>query len=94
MEKKRFYYVVVSFMRKDGMKMKTAVHSRIVGEDEDDIKLYPIFKTIKSVEEFLVKANIGAIPATILIENVTEISEEDYNALEERSAALKKEKEG
>ena len=74
--------------------MKTAVHSRIVGEDEDDIKLYPIFKTIKSVEEFLVKANIGAIPATILIENVTEISEEDYNALEERSAALKKEKEG
>lgn len=74
--------------------MKTAVHSCIVGENEDEIKLYPIFKTIKSVEEFLINSNIDAIPATILIENVTEISEEDYNALEERSAALKKKKEG
>lgn len=74
--------------------MKTAVHSRIVGENEDEIKLYPIFKTIKSVEEFLINSKIDAVPATILIENVTEISEQDYNAIEERAAALKKEKEG
>ena len=94
MEKKRFYYLVVSFMRKDGVKMKTAVHSRVVGTEDEELKFYPIFKSIKSVEDFLMKFNIDAVPATILIENVTEISEEDYNALEERSVALKKEKEG
>lgn len=89
MEKKRFYYVVVSVMRKDGTRLQTSVHSCIKGtEDEDDLK----YKTIKSVENHFKGTEI--IPATIIIENVTEISEQDYNALEERSAALHKEKEG
>lgn len=92
MEKKRFYYVVTSFMRKDGTRTMTSVHSCIVGENEDEVKFYPIYKTIKCVEKHFKGTDI--IPATIIIENVTEISEEDYNALEERSAALKKEKEG
>ena len=93
MEKKRFYYVVVSVMRKDGTRWQTSVHSCIKGtEDEDDLKFYPIYKTIKSVENHFNGTEI--IPETIIIENVTEISEQDYNALEERSAALHKEKEG
>ena len=93
MEKKRFYYVVVSVMRKDGTRLQTSVHSCIKGtEDEDDLKFYPIYKTIKSVENHFKGTKI--IPATIIVENVTEISEQDYNALEERSAALHKEKEG
>ena len=93
MEKKRFYYVVVSVMRKDGTRLQTSVHSCIKGtEGEDELKFYPIYKTIKSVENYFKGTEI--IPATIIIENVTEISEQDYNAIEERAAALKKEKEG
>lgn len=92
MEKKRFYYVVVSVMRKDGTRLQTSVHSCIKGtEDEDELKFYPIYKTIKSVENYFKDTEI--IPATIIIENVTEISEQDYNAIEERAASLKKEKE-
>ena len=80
-------------MRKDGTRLQTSVHTCIKGtEDEDDLKFYPIYKTIKSAENHFKGTEI--IPATIIVENVTEISEQDYNALEERSAALRKEKEG
>ena len=79
-------------MRKNGTRTMTSVHSCFEGtEDEDELKFYPIYKTIKSVENYF--KNTEIIPATILIENVTEISEQDYNAIEERAAALKKEKE-
>lgn len=93
MGKKRFYYAVASFMRKNGTRTMTSVHSCFEGtEDEDELKFYPIFKTIKCVENYFKDTDI--IPSTIIIENVTEISEKDNNAIQEYSAALKKEKEG
>lgn len=93
MKKKRFYYAVASFKRKNGTRTLTSVCSCFEGtEDDDELKFYPIFKTIKCVENYFKDTDI--IPSTIIIENVTEISEKDYNAIEEYSAALKKDKEG
>lgn len=69
-------------MRKNGTRTMTSVRSCFEGtEDEDELKFYPIFKTIKCVENYFKDTDI--IPLTIIVENVTEISEKDYNAIEE-----------
>lgn len=40
-------------MRKNGTRTMTSVHSCFEGtEDEDELKFYPIFKTIKCVENY------------------------------------------
>ena len=79
-------------MRKNGTRTMTSVHSCFEGtEDEDELKFYPIFKIIKCVENYFKGTNI--IPSTIIVENVTEISEKDYNAIKEYFVAPKKEKE-
>ncbi len=78
MEKKKFYYVVVSFMRSDRKDTKAMLPVTVsVSEEDNPSLLLPIAKLIRYVEEHYKDA---AIPSTILIENVVEITEGDYKS--------------
>ena len=83
MKKKRFYYAVVSFMRKDkeNTKVMFPMTCKVDNEDGDvELKHFPVYQLIKDTADY---HNEICIPQTILVENVFEISEEDYNNIRE-----------
>lgn len=84
--KKRFYYATISFMRKDKENLLAKLPVTIsVCKETDGSDLFPVTSAVKQVEEF---AKDIAIPKTILVDNVIEISEADYNAYNERAQEL------
>lgn len=90
MKKKRFYYAVVSFMRKDNDRVWSKGSVSVMNDSNS--ALFPLMETIKQVGE--VYSDIANL-ATLQIDNCIEISKEDYNAFRERSKKLdEEEKEG
>lgn len=73
--KKRYFYVVASFMRKDIAKTQNKVDLTIMKEDGS--ALFPLMEAIKVVSEGYSEI---ADPATIQFDNYLEISKEDYEA--------------
>lgn len=90
MKKKRFYYAVVSFMRKDNDRVWSKGSVTVMNDSNS--ALFPLMETIKQVgEKYSDIANL----ATLQIDNCIEISKEDYNAFSERLKKLdEEEKEG
>lgn len=73
--KKRYFYVVASFMRKDIAKTQSKVDLTIMKEDGS--ALFPLMEAIKVISEGYSEI---ADPATIQFDNCIEISKEDYEA--------------
>lgn len=73
--KKRYFYVVASFMRKDIAKTQSKVDLTIMKEDGS--ALFPLMEAIKVISEGYSEI---ADPATIQFDNFFEISKEDYEA--------------
>lgn len=73
--KKRYFYVVASFMRKDIAKTQNKVDFTIMKEDGS--ALFPLMEAIKVVSEGYSEI---ADPTTIQFDNYFEISKEDYEA--------------
>lgn len=73
--KKRYFYVVASFMRKDIAKTQSKVDLTIMKEDGS--ALFPLMEAIKVVSEGYSEI---ADPTTIQFDNYFEISKEDYEA--------------
>lgn len=73
--KKRYFYVVASFMRKDIAKTQNKVDLTIMKEDGS--ALFPLMEAIKVVSEGYSEI---ADPTTIQFDNYFEISKEDYEA--------------
>lgn len=90
MEKERFFYAVVSFMRKDNVRVVTTVTTDIKG-DEDYTKFYPLMSVINGLGD---RYKEEAIPGTVMVECIIEISKQDYDAYNERIAKINEEKEG
>ena len=86
MEVERYYYAVVSFMRKDDKISVTSVTRSVKGE-EKDIKFYPLMNIITDVEE---KFKNDMVSGTVIVKSVIEISKQDYDAYKERIAKLHK----
>lgn len=86
MEVERYYYAVASFMRKDDKISVTSVTCSVKGE-EKDIKFYPLMNIITSTEE---KFKDDMVSGTVIIQNVIEISKQDYDAYKERIDKLHK----
>lgn len=84
--KKRFYYAVLSFMRSDkkGVLAKLPI-TVSVSKEVDGSDLFPVTSAVRQMEKY---AKDFAIPETILVDNVVEISEADYNAYKERAKEL------
>lgn len=90
MKKKRFYYAVVSFMRKDNDRVWSKGSVTVMNDGNS--ALFPLMETIKQVGE--VYSGIANL-ASLQIDNCIEISKEDYNAFRERLKKLdEEEKEG
>lgn len=85
MEVERYYYAVVSFMRKDGKISVSSVTCSVRGEKEDT-KFYPLMNSITSTEE---KFKDDMVSGTVIIQSVIEISKQDYDAFNERIAKIK-----
>lgn len=79
MKKKRFYYAVVSFMRKDNDRVWSKGSVTVMNDSNS--ALFPLMETIKQVVE--VYSDIANL-ASLQIDNCIEISKEDYNAFRER----------
>ena len=73
--KKRYFYVVASFMRKDIAKTQNKVDFTIMKEDGS--ALFPLMEAFKVISEGYSEI---ADPATIQFDNYLEISKEDYEA--------------
>ena len=86
MEVERYYYAVASFMRKDEKISVTSVTCSVKGE-EKDIKFYPLMNIITSTEE---KFKDDMVSGTVIVQSVSEISKEDYDAYKERIDKLHK----
>ena len=78
---RKFYYVVVSFMLSDKEGIRRMDSLTL---DCSDGQFFPVTECVKFVEN---KAK-NAIPATIQVDTVIEISEADYNAFNERAKEL------
>ena len=73
--KKRYFYVVASFMRKDIAKTQSKIDLTVMKEDGS--ALFPLMEAIKVISEGYSEI---ADPATIQFDNYLEISKEDYEA--------------
>ena len=73
--KKRYFYVVVSFMRKDIANSWRKVEFTFMKGDGS--ALFPLMEAIKVISEGYSEI---ADPATIQFDNCIEISKEDYEA--------------
>lgn len=73
--KKRYFYVVASFMRKDIANTWRKVDFTIM--KGDDSALFPLMEAFKVISEGYSEI---ADPATIQFDNYLEISKEDYEA--------------
>lgn len=73
--KKRCFYVVASFMRKDIANTRSKVDFTIMKDDGS--ALFPLMEAIKVISEGYSEI---ADPATIQFDNYIEISKEDYEA--------------
>lgn len=75
MKKKRFYYVVASFMRKDVKNTQTKVDFTIM--NDNDPTLFPLMEAVYAIKKGY--ADIADIN-TIQFDSLLEISEKDYEA--------------
>lgn len=82
--KKRYFYVVASFMRKDIAKTQSKVDLTIMKEDGS--ALFPLMEAIKVISEGYSEI---ADPATIQFDNYFEISKEDYEAFNKAKNLIK-----
>lgn len=82
--KKRYFYVVASFMRKDIAKTQSKVDLTIMKEDGS--ALFPLMEAIKVISE---EYSEIADPATIQFDNYFEISKEDYEAFHKAKNLVK-----
>ena len=82
--KKRYFYVIASFMRKDIAKTQSKVDLTIMKEDGS--ALFPLMEAIKVISEGYSEI---ADPATIQFDNYFEISEEDYEAFNKAKNLVK-----
>lgn len=73
--KKRYFYVVASFMRKDIANTWRKIDFTIMKDDGS--ALFPLMEAIKVINEGYSEI---ADPATIQFDNYLEISKEDYEA--------------
>ena len=73
--KKRYFYVVASFMRKDIANTQSKVDFTIMKNDGS--ALFPLVEATKVISEGYSKI---VYPATIQFDNCIEISKEDYEA--------------
>lgn len=73
--KKRYFYVVASFMRKDIA--NTLCKTGLTIMKDDGSALFPLIEAIKVISEGYSEI---ADPATIQFDNYLEISKEDYEA--------------
>lgn len=73
--KKKYFYVVASFMRKDIAKTQSKVDLTIMKEDGS--ALFPLMEAFKAINKGYSEI---ADPATIQFDNCIEISKEDYEA--------------
>lgn len=73
--KKKYFYVVASFMRKDIAKTQSKVDLTIMKEDGS--ALFPLMEVFKAINKGYSEI---ADPATIQFDNCIEISKEDYEA--------------
>lgn len=73
--KKRYFYVVASFMRKDMVNTWRKVDFTIMKDDGP--ALFPLMEAFKAINEGYSEI---ADPATIQFDNSIEISKEDYEA--------------
>lgn len=73
--KKRYFYVVASFMRKDIANTWRKIDFTIMKDDGS--ALFPLMEAIKAINEGYSEI---ADPATIQFDNYLEISKEDYEA--------------
>lgn len=82
--KKRYFYVVASFMRKDVANTWRKVDFTIMKDDGS--ALFPLMEAIKAI-------NVGyseiADPATIQFDSCIEISKEDYEAFNKLNNLVK-----
>lgn len=85
--KKRYFYVVASFMRKDIAKTQSKVDLTIMKEDSS--ALFPLMEAIKVISEGYSEI---ADPATIQFDNYFEISKEDYEAFNNLKNLVKENK--
>ena len=85
--KKRYFYVVVSFMRKDISNTWRKVDFTIMKDDGSS--LFPLMEAIKVINEGYSEI---ADPATIQFDNYLEISKEDYEAYNKLNNLVKKNK--
>lgn len=85
MKKKRFFYAVVSFMRMDkkDTKVMYPITCAMDGEEnEESMKFFPVLQCIKNTKE-LCKGTCN--PQTVMVENLFEISESDYEGIREEN---------
>ena len=80
MEVERYYYAVASFMCKNGSISVNSVTCSVRGE-----KFYPLMNIITDVEE---KFGDDMVSGTVVVQNVIEISKQDYDAYNERIAKM------
>ena len=73
--KKRYFYVVASFMRKDIAKSLSKVDFTFMKDDGSE--LFPLMEAINVISEGYSEI---VDPATIQFDNCIEISKEDYEA--------------
>lgn len=85
--KKRYFYVVASFMRKDIANTWRKVDFTIMKDDGSS--LFPLMEAIKVINEGYSKI---ADPETIQFDNYLEISKEDYEAYNKLNNLVKKNK--
>ena len=85
--KKRYFYVVASFMRKD--KANTLSKVEFTFMKDDGSELFPLMEAIKVISEGYSEI---ADPATIQFDNCIEISKEDYDAFNNLKNLVKKNK--
>ena len=85
--KKRYFYVVASFMRKDIANTWRKVDFTIMKDDGSS--LFPLMEAIKVINEGYSEI---ADPETIQFDNYLEISKEDYEAYNKLNNLVKKNK--
>lgn len=86
--KKRYFYVVASFMRKDIANTWRKVDFTIM-RMMDGSALFPLMEAFKAINEGYSEI---ADPATIQFDNCIEISKEDYEAFNNLKNLVKKNK--
>lgn len=82
--KKRFFYVVASFMRKDVANTWRKVDFTIMKDDGS--ALFPLMEAIKAINEGYSEI---ADPATIQFDSCIEISKEDFEAFNKLNNLVK-----